>query len=99
MPLLQHKYDVKHLHGFITTMYFVHINTRRVSCLGGMKTSRPVLAGSYKQALNWKDLKARGIINRLLFTQKCKNNIFSYNFEITYHHDMHAYNTRTKCNI
>jgi hypothetical protein len=36
------KYDVKHLNGFIPAMYFVHINTRRVSRLGGMKTSRPV---------------------------------------------------------
>jgi hypothetical protein len=49
---MQQKYDVKHLNGFIPAMYFVHINTRRVSRLGGMKTSRPVQAGSYKQALN-----------------------------------------------
>jgi hypothetical protein len=41
MPLLQQKYDVKHLNGFILAMYFVHIGTRRVSCLGGMETFRP----------------------------------------------------------
>ena len=40
MLLLQQKYDVKHLNGFIPAMHFVHINTRRVSRLGGMKTSR-----------------------------------------------------------
>jgi hypothetical protein len=40
MNLLQQKYDVKRLNGFIPAMYFVHINTRRISCLGGMKKSR-----------------------------------------------------------
>ena len=36
MPLLQQKYDVKHLNGFIPAIYFVHINTRRISRLGGI---------------------------------------------------------------
>ncbi len=56
-------------------------------------------ASSALKKLNWKDLKTRRIINCLLFTYKCKNNLFSYNFEITYHHDMHAYKSRSKCNI
>ena len=50
-------------------------------------------ASSALKKLNWKDLKTRRIINRLL-----QNNLFSYNFEITHHHDIHA-NTRSKCNI
>jgi hypothetical protein len=49
MPLLQQKYDVKHLGGFILAMYFVHIDTRRVSRLGGMKTFPSRLARSHKQ--------------------------------------------------
>ena len=28
MPLLQQKYDVKHLNGFIPAMYFVRVNYR-----------------------------------------------------------------------
>jgi hypothetical protein len=42
MPLLQQKYDVKHLNGFIPAIYFVHIDTRRVFRLGGMKTFRHI---------------------------------------------------------
>ena len=49
--------------------------------------------------LNWKDLKSRRIINRLVFTYKCKNDLFSFNFEITHHQDMHTYNTRSKCDV
>ena len=56
-------------------------------------------ASSALKKLAWKDLKTRRIVNRLILIYKCKNNLFSYNFEITYHQDMHAYNTRSKCNI
>ena len=30
---------------------------------------------------------------------KCKNDLLLFSFEITYHQDMHTYNTRSKCNI
>ncbi len=52
-------------------------------------------ASSALKKLAWKDLKTRRIINRLILIYKCKNNLFCYNFEITYHQDMHAYKTRS----
>ena len=70
------------------------------------KAARIILDLDYRSSasfalkkLNWKDLKSWRIVNRLLFTYKCKNDLFSFNFEITYHQDMHTYNTRSKCNI
>ena len=70
------------------------------------KAARAILDLNYRSSatfalkkLNWKDLKSRRIINRLVFTYKCTNDLFSFNFEITYHQDMHTYNTRSKCNI
>ena len=70
------------------------------------KAARTLLDLDYRSSasfaqkkLNWKDLKSRRIINRLVFTYKCKNDLFSFNFEITYHQDMHTYNTRSKCDV
>ena len=57
MSLLQQKYDVKHLNGFIPAMYYVHINTRRVSRLGGMKRPVPSRRNHINRPLDqWYDM-------------------------------------------
>jgi hypothetical protein len=50
------------------------------------------------KSLSWKNLKLRKL-HRLIFIYKCKNDLFSHKFEIIYSHNVHKYNTRSKCNI
>ena len=53
------------------------------------KAARIILDLDYRSSasfalkkLNWKDLKSRRIVNRLLFTYKCKNDPFHLNLKL-----------------